>query len=138
MLQGAFLSTHILFRNKIKDFPRTKYLREAAVLVCMSKESRERKISEQDILKLFDDANEPFMTASEIAEQLPVSRQAVNYRLGQMNEKDLVGKKKTGASSVGWWAKVAPCLDADVADSLQNDEEPAVSHDDLKAELGVE
>lgn len=76
----------------------------------MSNEPRAKKITEQDILKVFDRAEAPFLTASEIAEQLPVSRQAVNYRLEKMREKDLIGKKKTGASAVGWWAKVAPEL----------------------------
>jgi len=76
----------------------------------MSDTAQDKKISEQDILKVFEEADEPFLTAPEIADRLPVSRQAVNYRLEKMLEKDLVGKKKTGARSVGWWAKVAPRL----------------------------
>lgn len=78
-------------------------------------QSQGEKISEQDILKVFDNADEPFLTASEIAAELPVSRQAINYRLEQMREKDLVGKKKTGARAVGWWAKVAPELSDEAA-----------------------
>ena len=74
----------------------------------MSKQGN--KISEQDILKVFDAAEEPFLTSSEIADELPVSRQAVNYRLEKMHENGDVGKKKTGARSVGWWATVAPRL----------------------------
>jgi len=96
------------------------------------------KVSDQDILKIFDDTDEPFLTAREVADYLPISREGVHYRLESMHEADLVGKKKTGARSVGWWAKVAPRLDPAVADSLQDDEEPTISHDDLKAELGVE
>jgi len=96
------------------------------------------KVSEQDILKVFDDTEEPFLTASEVADRLPISREAVHYRLERMREKDLVGKKKTGARSVGWWAKVAPRLDPDVAADLEEGAEPAISHDDLKAELGAE
>jgi hypothetical protein len=101
----------------------------------MSEQSRDKKISEQDILRIFDQSTDPFMTASEIAEQLPVTVQAVNYRLNQMHEDDLVGKKPTGASAVGWWAEVAPRLDPAIAGELEEDEEPAVSHDELKAEL---
>ncbi len=66
------------------------------------------KVTEQDVLLVFDAADEPFLTASEIAERLPVSRQAVNYRLNEMHEEGLVGKKKVGARAVGWWAEVAP------------------------------
>lgn len=101
----------------------------------MGEQSRDKKISEQDILRIFDRSEEPFLTASEIAEELPVTVQAVNYRLNQMYEDDLVGKKRTGASSVGWWAEVAPRLDPEVAAELAEDEEPAISHDDLKSEL---
>jgi len=94
------------------------------------------KITEQDILKVFDTANEPFLTSSEIAGQLPVSRQAVNYRLDQMLEKGLVDRKKTGARSVGWWATVAPHIDPDAADRAEAaDRETAVTLDELDAEL---
>lgn len=97
---------------------------------------RSHKITEQDILRIFDTADEPFLTSSEIAEQLPVSRQAVNYRLKQMREKNLVDKKKTGARSVGWWALVAPRLDPDAADRAEAaDRGSAVSLNELDAEL---
>lgn len=85
----------------------------------MSDAQQGRKISEQDILKVFDEADEPFLTAGEIADQLPVSRQAINYRLDKMLEKDLVGKKKTGARSVGWWAEVGPELSAESAERVE-------------------
>jgi len=39
------------------------------------------KVTEQDILEVFDATDDPFLTASEIAEQLPVSRQVV-YGVG--------------------------------------------------------
>lgn len=104
-----------------------------------SENPQRRKTSEQDILKVFDAAADPFLTASEIADQLPVSRQAVNYRLGNMHEKGIVGKKKTGARSVGWWAKLGPRLSEEAqrrADAA--DPDAAISHEDLKAELGIE
>ncbi|WP_136688006.1 winged helix-turn-helix domain-containing protein [Halorhabdus amylolytica] len=96
------------------------------------------KVTEQDILKVFDSTDDPFMTAGEVAEELPISRQGVHYRLERMREENLVGKKKTGAKSAGWWAKVAPRLDPAVAADLEADEGSAISHDDLAAELGAE
>lgn len=95
-------------------------------------------MSEQDILKVFDGVDDPFLTTGEVADQLPVSKDAVYRRLERMREEGRIGKKKTGARSVGWWATVAPRLDPDVAADLESDEEPAISHDDLAAELGVE
>jgi len=68
----------------------------------ISNSKQGEKISEQDILKVFDVTDDPFLTATEIADQLPVSRQAVNYRLEKMFEKGKVNKKKTGPGrSVG-------------------------------------
>lgn len=92
-------------------------------------QSQGEKISEQDILKIFDNADEPFLTASEIADELPVSRQAINYRLDQMREKDLVGKKKTGARAVGWWAKVAPKLSDEATERVDAAREEISSGD---------
>lgn len=36
-------------------------------------------VTEQDILKAFDRADAPFLTAAELGEKLSVSRQAANY-----------------------------------------------------------
>lgn len=66
------------------------------------------KVRDQDILKIFDAADEPVLTAREIADQLPISRVAVTNRLKTMREKDLVEKKQTGARAIAWWATVAP------------------------------
>jgi transcription initiation factor IIE alpha subunit len=94
------------------------------------------KVTEQDILKIFDATEDPFLTASEIAEQLPVSRQAVHHRLKQMREKGLIDRKKTGARGAGWWATVAPRLDPDVADhAAAAERNDAIPLDDLDAEF---
>lgn len=101
------------------------------------------KTSEQDILKVFDAAEDPFLTASEIADQLPVSRQAVNYRLDQMLEKDLVGKKKTGARAAGWWAERAPAPSAETERDIKATEGElergeTTSQEEMKERLGMD
>jgi len=94
------------------------------------------KVTEQDILKVFDATDDPFLTTTEIAERLPVSRQAIHHRLTQMREKGLVDKKKTGARGAGWWATVAPRLAPDVAEQADApDREDAVALEDLEAEF---
>ncbi|MDZ7689425.1 MAG: helix-turn-helix domain-containing protein [Halobacteriales archaeon] len=67
------------------------------------------EVTDQDILKIFDRTGEP-MTAPELAEELPLTKDGVTYRLKQMQEKGLVGRKEAGARAVVWWAKVAPEL----------------------------
>ncbi|NKE38058.1 MarR family transcriptional regulator [Natronococcus sp. JC468] len=97
------------------------------------------KVTEQDILKAFDYSDDPFLTTTELAEQLPVSRQAVSYRLEQMRKKGLVDKKKTGARAAGWWAMLGPRL-SDKAEERANAADPdsTISHEKLKAELDIE
>jgi len=46
------------------------------------------KVTERDILKIFDRTGEP-MTAPELAEELPITADAVTYRLKKMKEKGL-------------------------------------------------
>jgi repressor of nif and glnA expression len=67
------------------------------------------RVSDQDILKIFDRVGEP-MTAPELADELPLTNDGVTYRLKKMRERDLVGRKEAGAHAVVWWAKVAPEL----------------------------
>ena len=94
------------------------------------------KVTEQDILKAFDTTDDPFLTTTELAETLPVSRQAVHYRLEQMREKGLVEKKKTGARGAGWWAEVAPQLSSQARKRVElADRENATGLDDLKQEF---
>ena len=61
------------------------------------------EVSDQDILKLFEEASAPFLTSGELADELPISRSAVNHRLKRMLDRGLVARKETGARSVGWW-----------------------------------
>jgi DNA-binding HxlR family transcriptional regulator len=97
------------------------------------------KVTEQDILRVFDAADEPFLTATEIAGGLPVSRQAVTQRLAQMEEKELVGRKEVGSRAVGWWAKVGPRLRPEVAEQAEGaSRDDAIPLDELEAELSAE
>jgi DNA-binding MarR family transcriptional regulator len=103
----------------------------------MAESSRyDKKVTEQDVLKVFDRADAPFLTAAELADELPITRSAVNYRLNKMREKGLVEKKATGANAVGWWATVAPRLSDDARERADAaDQDSAVSLDDLESEF---
>jgi len=101
------------------------------------------KLTDQAILKVFDAAEEPFLTTAEVHEGLDVdvSHKAVYQRLERMHDDGVVGKKSTGARSVGWWAEVAPRLDADLADDLAAEDvdgEGAVTQAEMKQRLGMD
>ena len=95
-----------------------------------------KEVTDQDLLKVFDRVGEP-MTAREIADELPIKKDSVTYRLKKMQEEDLVGRKEAGARAVVWWAKVAPRLDPDFAEEVE-DAEPAMTQDEVKEKFGIE
>jgi DNA-binding IclR family transcriptional regulator len=68
------------------------------------------KVSTQDVLKVFDAADAPVLTARELADELSLSRSAMNHRLNRLHDKGLVDRKETGSRAVAWWATVAPQL----------------------------
>lgn len=98
-------------------------------------------VTEQAILKAFDRADAPFLTAKELADKLPFTRQAATYRLKQMLDDDLVGRKETGARSVGWWATVAPAPSAGTIHDIEATEGElergdTISQEEMKRRFG--
>jgi len=79
----------------------------------------EETVTEQDILKVFDRADEPVLTANDIADALPIGRDAVYRRLRDMHDKGLIGRKETGARAVAWWAKVEPAPDVEGVEEMK-------------------
>lgn len=61
------------------------------------------KVTDQDVLKAFDAADAPVLTANELAGELSLSRSAMNHRLNRMRENGLVDCKETGARAIAWW-----------------------------------
>lgn len=101
------------------------------------------QVSEQDILKLFDGSDDPFLTAPEIAERFEVTPQAITYRLKRMGEKDLVDRKDAGSNAVGWWATVAPAPSAETLDDIEATEGElehgeTTSQAEMKRRLGID
>lgn len=82
------------------------------------------KMRDQDLLKVFDYADDPMLTAKEVANGLSthfgisVSTEAVRNRLRQMEAEGRVASKEFGARAVGWQALVAPAVTEDVENTL--------------------
>ncbi|WP_092664187.1 winged helix-turn-helix domain-containing protein [Halorientalis persicus] len=77
---------------------------------------RTPKVSDEEIMNHIREVNDPFVTAKEVAEAVSLSRQAVNNRLNNLHDRNLVDKKSTG-SGVGWWVTEG----YDPSDSAKND-----------------
>ena len=97
------------------------------------------KVTKQDILKVFDAADDPVLSASEIAEEFGVARQTITRHLNDMKKEGLVERKEMGARSVAWWATVAPALSPEAAARADAaDRESAVSLSELEDEFAEE
>ena len=60
-------------------------------------------VSDERILKEFQSSEDAFLTATEIAESLSMTRQAVNRRLKILEQEGKLVSKKAGSRAVGWW-----------------------------------
>jgi DNA-binding Lrp family transcriptional regulator len=65
--------------------------------------AQRKRVTDQDILEEFRQSPDAFLTAAEIAESIPMTRQGVNNRLKRLEEEGLVKRKKAGSRAVGWW-----------------------------------
>lgn len=63
---------------------------------------RTKDIDDDEILSLFDEHEAPYMTASELADEVGMSRQGMHNRLLELADEGLLERKKTGRT-VGWW-----------------------------------
>jgi len=61
-----------------------------------------QQVSDREIIAQFEAAAAPYLTASEIAESVSISRQAAHKRLMALHEEGRIARKKTGRT-VGWW-----------------------------------
>lgn len=89
------------------------------------------KMSDQEVLKAFDYAEDPMVTAGEVRDLLEeevgvvVTKEAVRNRLKQLEGEGLVRSKEFGARAVGWHALVAPRLSEEAADRSEERRETA-------------
>ena len=64
---------------------------------------RKPTVSDEEILAVFEKAEDPVLMADEVAESLPIGRRAVYNRLRSLEEQGVLKSKKTGARSTVWW-----------------------------------
>lgn len=61
------------------------------------------QVSDDEILQIFKDVEDPFLTASEVADELPIGRRGVYDRLKGLEETGMLKSKKVGGRTTGWW-----------------------------------
>lgn len=71
----------------------------------MSQNSRRQKVADVDIIKEFKASGDPVMSAAELAKQLPISRQQLNSRLGDLQDQGILKSKQCGSGRAWWLAR---------------------------------
>ncbi|RKS81453.1 hypothetical protein BDK61_0739 [Haloarcula quadrata] len=68
-----------------------------------SKSGRKPRVTDEEILQLFEDTDDPVLSTAEVTEQLPIKRSATYKRLSALqDEEQLTGKDIGGRNSI-WW-----------------------------------
>ena len=64
---------------------------------------RKPTVSDDEILAVLRKSSDPVLTATEVAEQLPIGRRAVHKRLRELAEEGVLESKDAGSGSRVWW-----------------------------------
>lgn len=64
---------------------------------------RPPEVTDEEFLEVFKTSDEPVLTASEVAERLPIERRGVLARLESLEERGFLRSKKVGSRSAVWW-----------------------------------
>jgi predicted ArsR family transcriptional regulator len=59
-------------------------------------------VSDEQILECFVEADDPVLSAPELADELPISKTGVYKRLRDLDERGLIDSKKFGQGKA-WW-----------------------------------
>lgn len=60
-------------------------------------------VSDEEILAEFGKNESPVSTVPDLAERLPLKRDAIRHRLKNLEEEGLVESRPVGARAVVWW-----------------------------------
>lgn len=61
------------------------------------------RVSDEEILALFEATPDPVLSTAEVAEEVPLQRRSVYNRLKQLQEDGRLQSKKIGGRNTIWW-----------------------------------
>jgi predicted transcriptional regulator len=68
-----------------------------------SNKGRNRTFMNSDVLSAMDSLEDPFVTTTEIADELDVESQTVLQRMHELHDEGQIKRKDVGANAVVWW-----------------------------------
>lgn len=69
----------------------------------MAQGGRKPRVTDDELLNVFRDADDPTLTSGEVTEQVSIKHSGVNRRLGNLVDEGKLRKKKVGGRSVVYW-----------------------------------
>jgi hypothetical protein len=68
-----------------------------------SKSGRKPRVSDEEILQVIRDADDPVLSTAEVTEALPIKRSATYKRLASLREDGQLAGKQIGGKNTVWW-----------------------------------
>jgi predicted ArsR family transcriptional regulator len=62
-------------------------------------------VSDEEIIEAFERIDGPFVTATELADELPIGRVGIRKRLESLHEEGRIGRKQPITQMIGWWKR---------------------------------
>jgi response regulator of citrate/malate metabolism len=66
-------------------------------------------VTEDSVRQVIKQSDDPFVTASEVADAIGVARQTAHRNLQRLHENGRLAKRKIGGSAVIWWFRDGEC-----------------------------
>jgi GTP-sensing pleiotropic transcriptional regulator CodY len=73
----------------------------------MAGPGRKPTVSDDDILEVFQESEDPALTTSEVADKIGLGRRGAFDRLRQLSEEGSLEMKKVGETGAIWWSPTA-------------------------------
>jgi predicted ArsR family transcriptional regulator len=69
---------------------------------------RKPRVTDEELLAVFQRTDDPVLSTAEIADELPIKRRATLTRLRRLADNGVLNRKQTGGRNTVWWPTTDP------------------------------
>lgn len=69
---------------------------------------RKPRVTDEELLAVFQRTDDPVLSTAEIADELPIKRRATLTRLRRLADNGVLSRKQTGGRNTVWWPTTDP------------------------------
>lgn len=82
------------------------------------KGGRNPRVTDQELLMVFRESDDPVLSTSEVADQLPIQRRATLTRLRAVEKQEELESKQIGGRNTVWWLATSSSASSDGGETL--------------------